>query len=174
MANGRTDTPGTAPSQAPGRGGSDPVSRREVEAAAVSGPAIFAEWLIAHELMPGNLDQQLLAIEAFAGLEPRLGWAGNLRRRRSDRVAIRRGRRVWTFRHIGDSEAEWRLAAGPCADGSYAILLRMVADHLLAADTRPDDTLTWRGDPADPWPFGALFIGATLVIRPPPPSLGEP
>ena len=137
------------------------------EAEAVAGPAVFAEWLAAFDRRPATPDQRLSAVAGFLGLDPAQGWAGNLRRGKGDRVAIRRGEHAWTYGDIATSEAAWSAAAGPLADGGYDALRRIAADHLLRADTRPDDILIWGGDPADPWPFGALLFGATVVFRPP-------
>lgn len=139
------------------------------EAEAVAGPAIFAEWLAARQWRPVGVAETLEAVAAFAVLDRWLGWAGNLRRHRSERPAIRRGERSWSFGQLAASDAAWQAAAGERADGCYDELVRMVADHLLCADTRPDDILVWGGDLADPWPFAALAIGASLVLTPPPP-----
>ena len=135
------------------------------ESAILTGAAVFAEFLTATGLTADTPERRLSAIAAFAELDPALGWAGNLRRRRGLRVAIRRGGRRWTFDDIALHDTCWRDAAGPCAEGDYAALVRSVADHVLCADTRPDDTLVWRGDPADPWPFGALVVGAAIEFR---------
>ena len=142
------------------------------EAEAVAGPAVFAEWLAAQGVAPRTTAERLAAIGAFAGLEPRLGWAGNLRRRTSYRIAIRRGARAWSYRALATDEASWREAAGARAHGHFEELLRAVADHVLCADTRPDDTLSWHGDPTDPWPYGALVVGATLILSPRAADLG--
>ena len=136
------------------------------EAHSVSGPAVFAEWLAAHGRDPRTPAARLEAVAAFAGLEPSLGWSGNLRRDTSRRLAIRRGAWAWTFAELASDDHAWREAAGLRAEGTYDALVRAVADHLLCADTRPDDILVWRGDPADPWPFGALYIGAALDLTP--------
>jgi hypothetical protein len=140
-------------------------SRDAREAASVSGPAVFAEWLAAHALHPSTPTQRLAALARFTGLDPALGWGGNLRRGHTTRIAVRRGETAWTYRQLAENEAAWRIAAGPRADGDYDELVRVVADHILCADTRPDDTLYWSGDPLDPWPWGALAIGATLIVR---------
>ncbi len=114
----------------------------------------------------------LAAVQNFAGLEPALGWAGNLRRRTGPREALVRIdadgiRRAWSFDAIRLDETLWHAAAGRHAYGTYQSLLRVTADHLLFAETRPADTLTWRGDPDDPWPWGALAVGARLVLLEP-------
>ncbi len=132
----------------------------------MSGSAIFAEWLAAHDREPRGPAERLAAVADFAGLSPRLGWAGNLRQSRSPRIAIRRDPLAWTFADLSTDNATWRKASGSRAEGTYDELVRAVADHLLCADTRPDDTLIWGGDPEDPWPFGALYIGAALDFRP--------
>jgi len=48
-----------------------------------------------------------------------------------------------------------------------ADFLDAVAAHLLDANTRPDDQLTWTGPPAL-WPLAALAIGADVQFRPRP------
>ena len=137
------------------------------EAAILTGASVFAEFLAATGRAAVTPAQILDAVAAFAGLDPALGWAGNLRRRTGERVAIRRGGAAWRYDDIATSDAAWQAASGPCAQGSYEKLVQVTADHLLRADTRPDDTLLWRGDPEDPWPFGALIIGATLEFATP-------
>jgi hypothetical protein len=138
------------------------------EFAVQTGVSVFTEWLAATGRTPVGPEARLDAVAAFAGLDPALGWAGNLRRRTGPRLAIRRGAMAWSYDRIAASDADWRAAAGERAEGTFRELVRVVADHLLHADTRPDDILVWRGDPADPWPFALLVIGATLVLPPPP------
>jgi hypothetical protein len=40
----------------------------------------------------------------------------------------------------------------------------LAAFHLFHCGTRPDDRLLWMGDPADPLPLGALYLGATVIL----------
>jgi hypothetical protein len=151
------------------------------EAEAASTMATFVEWLRANRTVPDadpTFVRQWLrrrpgpgldAVARFAGLRPELGWGWNLRRHTGDREAVVRvepsgERRRWSFDAIRLDETLWREAARQHACGSYQTLLRVTADHLLFAETRPADTLTWHGDPDDPWPWGALSVGARLVL----------
>ena len=47
-----------------------------------------------------------------------------------------------------------------------AALLAAVAGHLLDAETRPGDVMTWRGDPDAPWPRAARLLGARVTVTP--------
>ena len=144
------------------------------EAEATCNRGGFIEWLRATGRAPdagpddvATWQADLDAMAAFGGLQRADGWAGNLRRHRGRREAVVRltpARRVWTRDALADSDAAWAAAAGAVAEQPWAALVRIVASHLLDAETRPDDRLLWGGDPGDPWPWGALAVGATLIL----------
>jgi hypothetical protein len=46
----------------------------------------------------------------------------------------------------------------------WAELVRIAAYHLLVAGTRPDDRLLWDGAMTDALPYGALLLGATVIL----------
>lgn len=142
------------------------------EAEATSNRGVFIEWLRATGRQPdaGPADvagwrSDLDAMARFSGLRPDAGWAGNLRCNRGGREAVVHlgPRRAWSRDALLD-DAAWAEAAGAMADQPWETLVRVVASHLLDAETRPDDRLLWGGDPRDPWPWGALAIGATLIL----------
>ena len=51
---------------------------------------------------------------------------------------------------------------------SWDGLLESFAHYLLVEELRPDDTLIWTGAPDDPYPLGALLIGAHILLPLPP------
>ena len=145
------------------------------EAAATGNRAIFMEWLRATgrepDAMPGHVaiwraDADTMA--AFAGLRRASGWAGNLRRFQGTREAVvhlrPEPRRAWSRDALAGSDAAWAAAAGAMAEQPWEVLVRVAASHLLDAETRPDDRLMWGGDHHEPWPWGALAVGATLIL----------
>ncbi len=144
------------------------------EAEATSNRGVFIEWLHATgrepEAGPDDVpawQSDLDAMAEFGGLRRNAGWAGNLRRHRGRREAVVRlapSRRAWSRDALADSDAAWQQAAGTASEQPWENLVRIVASHLLDAETRPDDRLLWGGDPCDPWPWGALAIGATLIL----------
>ncbi|PWT92865.1 MAG: hypothetical protein C5B56_01655 [Proteobacteria bacterium] len=108
------------------------------------------------------------AVEAFAGLDPKHGPEGALTRFDGQRVALviraNASREVWSRQSLRaglPAAVRWRLQGATWDD-----LLDWTADHLFAAETRPDDVLVWDGPGDDPWPLGALAVGATLVLCP--------
>ena len=143
------------------------------EAEAVSNRGVFIEWLRATGRQPDaepcdvpEWRSDIDSMVEFIGLNPGAGWAGNLRRSRGGREALVRlaPRRAWSRDALAGDDAAWAQAAGVLAEQPWDTLVRVVASHLLDADTRPDDRLLWGGDPYDPWPWGALAIGATLIL----------
>lgn len=145
------------------------------EAAATGNRGIFIEWLRATGREPEALPEHVAiwqadagTIAAFAGLRRASSWAGSLRRFRGTREAVVRlqpaARKAWSRDALAGSDAAWAEAAGAMAEQPWEVLLRVVASHLLDAETRPDDRLMWAGDPHEVWPWGALAIGATLIL----------
>jgi len=145
------------------------------EAEATGNRGVFLEWLRATGREPDATSQHVStwradadAMAAFAGLRRADGWAGNLRRWHGAREAVVRlhpaPRRAWSRDALAGSEAAWAAAAAAMAEQPWEVLVRVVASHLLDAETRPDDRLLWGGDPGEPWPWGALAIGATLIL----------
>ncbi len=143
------------------------------EAEATSNRGVFIEWLRAsgrqEDAGPDDVAawrRDLDCLAQFAGLCPEAGWAGNLRRPRGKCEALVRlaPRRSWSRDVLADSADVWAQAAGAMAQRPWDTLVRVVASHLFDAETRPDDRLLWGGDPGDPWPWGALAIGATLIL----------
>ncbi|MCW3473631.1 hypothetical protein [Limobrevibacterium gyesilva] len=151
------------------------------ETAAASTLATFIEWLRASGRLadadPASVDTWRradpagfgAAIAAFAGLDPDRSPAANLLRFTGAREALvlhhAGQRRVWSrdALHSGTPPLPACIADRLRAL-SWPALLDLAAGHLLDANTRPDDRLLWTGGAADPWPFGALIVGATVIL----------
>jgi len=150
------------------------------EVAAVGGMAVFVEWLRATRRMTDAAPDAvrrwpaddhagfLTAIAAFAGLDAGLGVRGNLLRHRGERVALVRsdpsGTRSWSRDDVVAGRDLPAAVDTALAGLTWPGLLALAADHLLIAGTRPDDCLTWHGDPSLAWPYGAWIVGATVVL----------
>jgi len=145
--------------------------------------ALFLEWLRAcrDQTLPGAAALAAWRREApaafaaalaeFAGLDPGLGWRANLLCFGGLREAlvIRRDgtRRVWTRDDLRAARDLPAPVASILARTDPEGLLALAASHLLDAETRPDDRLLWTGDAADPWPYGAWLVGATVILGSP-------
>jgi hypothetical protein len=108
------------------------------------------------------------AVQDFAGLNPEQGIDGALTCLDGERVALvirtAASREVWTRHSL---RAGLPMPLRQCLHGAtWNDLLDWTADHLFAAETRPDDVLVWDGPVNDPWPLGALVVGAALVLSP--------
>jgi hypothetical protein len=142
------------------------------ESMAASALAVFVEWARATGAMPLADPDQVMTWAARRGADfdaamaRFMGWpwpspaaSALVARTRGAREAVARHRGgvrdSWTY----DALAPWIAAA---LDGADPIALAVF--HLLERNTRPDDRLLWMGDPADPLPLGALFIGATVIL----------
>lgn len=148
--------------------------RPDGEREAAGNPAAFRLWLAAcHGLdlpEPGGLARWAAgqpeafgaALCAFAGIAPGLGLAAAL------------ARAPGRLLRCGPAGCHPLAPSGLAADAPPGALAALLADHLLALDLRPDDVLLWPGPPGDPWPLGALFAGATLLLcdTPPPDPAG--
>lgn len=107
------------------------------------------------------------AIADFAGLDPSWGVRANLLRHTGAREAF-----VQCVDGIRQAWSRDALRLGPLPPPvqaaldamDWTVFVRHLADHILVADTRPDDSLVWTGAPSDPWPYAALAIGATVVL----------
>jgi hypothetical protein len=104
----------------------------------------------------------------FAGLDTAAGWRANLLRWTGPREALvvrhRGACRAWTRDALRAAQDLPAPVAEILARTDVAGLLALAASHLLDAETRPDDRLLWTGDPADPWPYGAWLVGATVIL----------
>jgi hypothetical protein len=152
------------------------------EAEAAGSKAAFIEWLRAARRLetadPVAIDAWpsrdpagfASAIADFAGLDASLPPARNLLAPQGPREAL-----VLYRRGIGrQSWSRDALRAGvPALPSDIAALLaaldwselvRIVAYHLLVAGTRPDDRLLWDGGVTDALPYGALLLGATVIL----------
>jgi hypothetical protein len=153
------------------------ATRDTDETAITSNLAAFLLWLEAtgHRLRDADAARRWAgenraafrrAVQDFAGLKSGQGVEGALTRFDGKRVAL--VVRSITSREVWTRQA---LRAGlPAAvrrrlqEVTWSDLLDWSADHLFAVETRPDDVLVWDGPADDPWPLGALAIGATLVL----------
>jgi hypothetical protein len=137
------------------------IAHPATETESVATRTVFVEWLRAvrgvslsdaTELPAwrhGQPDAFAAALAGFAGLDPGRGYGGNLLHACRPRDAL--------VQPVPQ-------AIIPALRGDWAGLIALTADHLLVADTRPDDRLQWPGDPADPWPYGAWLVGAVVVL----------
>jgi len=148
------------------------------EAEAVSGTAVFLEWLAATRGValagPDALagwrrrapEAFAAAMAAFVGLHEHTRVREALLRGHGARVALV-GERVWTRAELLSREPAPHRLDQAWAALTPADLPSLAARHLLELGTAPDDRVTWSGDPADPWPLGAWLVGAAVVVRPP-------
>ena len=162
--------------------------RPAAEAEAVATLSVFVEWLRAtgpmaqatparmRDWQAADPDAFLAHVAAFAGLDAARGVRCNLLRHDGTREALvlhdaTGAQRGWSRDDVRQGR-DLPAPVGAALDGmAWRDLLRLAADHLLIAGTRPDDRLVWAGDPAAPWPYGAWIVGAVVVlagaVRPP-------
>jgi hypothetical protein len=125
------------------------------EAEAVSARAVFIEWLRA---TGRRLHADPADIQAW---------------RKADPTAFRAA--FATFAGIDPTAPPRDALRRPAPEEYLAFLdttriedfVDAIAAHLLDANTRPDDQLTWTGSPAL-WPLAALAIGADVQFKPRP------
>ncbi|MBU6497897.1 MAG: hypothetical protein KGJ41_12095 [Rhodospirillales bacterium] len=144
------------------------------EATAASNLMVFIEWLRASGLLPEADPAEVAAWrarapDAFAAAIA--GFAG-LDTQGSVRDAVRRAGGTLVL-HRGGRRRVWRAGAMPPDIAmslelpGWDVVLELVADHLLRAETRPDHRLLWDADQTDPWPLAALLVGATVILAEP-------
>jgi hypothetical protein len=124
--------------------------------------AAFVEWLRATGLLEDARPDRVRA-GLDAALCRFMGWTAGPAPARADGkealVLHRGGRIAWRY----DGLPGWALER---LSGRAA--LAALRFHLFDAGTRPDDRLLWLGDPQDPLPLGALYLGATVILADPP------
>jgi hypothetical protein len=148
------------------------------EATAAGNLAVFVEWCRATGRQPdasparvrhwalADPDAFYDAVGEMAGLCRERGVARNLLRNAGADEALvllaRSGRLAWSRDQLR-ADLPSGLAA-TLQSLRWQDFLAVVADHLLAMQTRPSDRLLWTGNPDDPWPLGALLTGATVIL----------
>jgi hypothetical protein len=155
------------------------------EAEAAGTKAAFIEWLRATRRLeaaePAVIDAWpsrdptgfASAIADFAGLDPNCPPAQNLFAPQGPREALvlfrpgigQNRRQSWSRDALrtGMPALPADIAA-LLAKLDWAELVRIAAYHLLDAGTRPDDRLLWGGTVTDALPYGALLLGATVIL----------
>ncbi len=111
----------------------------------------------------------LADVAAFAGLDPARGVRGALLRHAGSREALvvcdsSGMRRAWSRDAVREGRELPPFVAAALDGATWPDFLRVAADHLLRAGTRPDDRLVWTGDPSALWPYGAWIVGASVVL----------
>jgi acetoacetyl-CoA synthetase len=152
------------------------------EAEAAGTKAAFIEWLRATRRLetadPAAIEAWpsrdpagfATAIADFAGLDATLPPARNLFAPQGPREALVLyrpgiGRQSWSRDALrAGLPALPSDIAALLAGLGWAELVRIVAYHLLVAGTRPDDRLLWGGTVTDALPYGALLLGATVIL----------